>query len=101
MDWPSWFALGISRRAGIRTAFGVDSPTLKPHDGGSESAPEASQAFRVGARSIPDAKILRIAMSNAGFVHLHVHSAYSLLKGSIKIASSASSRRPTASRRWR
>src|ERR1700739_2263857 len=25
------------------------------------------------------------AMSNAGFVHLHVHSAYSLLKGSIKI----------------
>src|SRR6202043_1853111 len=26
------------------------------------------------------------AMSNAGFVHLHVHSAYSLLKGSIKIA---------------
>src|SRR3982074_416855 len=26
------------------------------------------------------------AMSGAGFVHLHVHSAYSLLKGSIKIA---------------
>ena len=26
------------------------------------------------------------AMFNAGFVHLHVHSAYSLLKGSIKIA---------------
>src|SRR3954471_7594108 len=26
-----------------------------------------------------------LAMSNAGFVHLHVHSAYSLLKGSIKI----------------
>src|SRR6516164_3137328 len=26
------------------------------------------------------------ATSNAGFVHLHVHSAYSLLKGSIKIA---------------
>src|ERR1700726_570244 len=25
------------------------------------------------------------AMSNAGFVHLHVHSAYSLLRGSIKI----------------
>src|SRR2546423_14766295 len=25
------------------------------------------------------------SMSNAGFVHLHVHSAYSLLKGSIKI----------------
>src|SRR5690349_24994993 len=25
-------------------------------------------------------------MSGAGFVHLHVHSAYSLLKGSIKIA---------------
>ena len=25
-------------------------------------------------------------LSNAGFVHLHVHSAYSLLKGSIKIA---------------
>src|SRR6201985_240838 len=25
-------------------------------------------------------------MSNIGFVHLHVHSAYSLLKGSIKIA---------------
>src|ERR1700738_741031 len=25
------------------------------------------------------------AMSNAGFIHLHVHSAYSLLKGSIKI----------------
>src|SRR5258708_10742249 len=25
------------------------------------------------------------AVSNAGFVHLHVHSAYSLLKGSIKI----------------
>ena len=24
-------------------------------------------------------------MPNAGFVHLHVHSAYSLLKGSIKI----------------
>ena len=24
-------------------------------------------------------------MSSAGFVHLHVHSAYSLLKGSIKI----------------
>jgi len=24
-------------------------------------------------------------MSNAGFVHLHVHSAYSLLRGSIKI----------------
>src|ERR1700735_2107357 len=27
----------------------------------------------------------RPTMSNAGFVHLHVHSAYSLLKGSIKI----------------
>src|ERR1700759_901234 len=26
------------------------------------------------------------SMSSAGFVHLHVHSAYSLLKGSIKIA---------------
>ncbi len=26
------------------------------------------------------------AMSNAGFVHLHVHSAYSLLKGAIKVA---------------
>src|SRR5271156_6069211 len=26
-----------------------------------------------------------ISTSNAGFVHLHVHSAYSLLKGSIKI----------------
>src|ERR1700732_2823519 len=26
-----------------------------------------------------------LAMQNAGFVHLHVHSAYSLLKGSIKI----------------
>src|ERR1700709_963464 len=26
------------------------------------------------------------AMPNAGFIHLHVHSAYSLLKGSIKIA---------------
>src|ERR671927_1210109 len=25
------------------------------------------------------------SMSNAGFIHLHVHSAYSLLKGSIKI----------------
>ena len=25
-------------------------------------------------------------MSNAGFVHLHVHSAYSLLKGSMKVA---------------
>src|SRR3954469_16728533 len=25
-------------------------------------------------------------MSSAGFVHLHVHSAYSLLKGSIKVA---------------
>ena len=25
-------------------------------------------------------------MPNAGFVHLHAHSAYSLLKGSIKIA---------------
>src|ERR1700744_1342499 len=25
-------------------------------------------------------------MSSAGFIHLHVHSAYSLLKGSIKIA---------------
>src|SRR4051812_40090436 len=25
------------------------------------------------------------AMSNAGFVHLHVHSAYSLLKGAIKV----------------
>ena len=41
-------------------------------------------------------------MANAGFVHLHVHSAYSLLKGSIKIAaSSANWPRPTASRRWR
>src|ERR1700689_1183435 len=27
-----------------------------------------------------------VAPSNPGFVHLHVHSAYSLLKGSIKIA---------------
>src|SRR5467141_2827726 len=26
-----------------------------------------------------------VPVSNAGFVHLHVHSAYSLLKGSIKI----------------
>ena len=26
-----------------------------------------------------------VAAANAGFVHLHVHSAYSLLKGSIKI----------------
>jgi DNA polymerase III subunit alpha len=25
------------------------------------------------------------ATSNAGFIHLHVHSAYSLLKGAIKI----------------
>src|SRR6266513_3535370 len=27
-----------------------------------------------------------LSMPSAGFVHLHVHSAYSLLKGSIKIA---------------
>jgi DNA polymerase-3 subunit alpha len=26
-----------------------------------------------------------VPVSNVGFVHLHVHSAYSLLKGSIKI----------------
>ncbi len=35
--------------------------------------------------AIPDARSARAAMSSAGFVHLHVHSAYSLLKGSIKI----------------
>ena len=29
---------------------------------------------------------LAVPPANAGFVHLHVHSAYSLLKGSIKIA---------------
>jgi DNA polymerase-3 subunit alpha len=31
-------------------------------------------------------KALQATMSSAGFVHLHVHSTYSLLKGSIKIA---------------
>src|SRR5712692_1915649 len=30
-------------------------------------------------------RALQTTMSSAGFVHLHVHSAYSLLKGSIKI----------------
>src|SRR5918912_2873114 len=33
-----------------------------------------------------DARARSAIMSSAGFVHLHVHSAYSLLKGSIKIA---------------
>src|SRR5438874_4077699 len=33
-----------------------------------------------------DARARKATMSSAGFVHLHVHSAYSLLKGSIKIA---------------
>src|SRR4051812_49504991 len=32
-----------------------------------------------------DPSTLRPAISTPGFVHLHVHSAYSLLKGSIKI----------------
>src|SRR5207244_7523461 len=31
-------------------------------------------------------RLHKTTMSSAGFVHLHVHSAYSLLKGSIKIA---------------
>src|SRR5580693_2907208 len=33
----------------------------------------------------PERKRFSATMSHAGFVHLHVHSAYSLLKGSIKI----------------
>ena len=40
-------------------------------------------------------------LQDIGFVHLHVHSSYSLLEGALKIASSRSSRRPTSSRRWR
>src|SRR6186713_1352775 len=39
-----------------------------------------------GDRSIPSARGRHATMPSAGFVHLHVHSAYSLLKGSIKIA---------------
>lgn len=48
----------------------------------------ASKAGNVNCRfpgSEPSSQ-LKARMSNAGFVHLHVHSAYSLLKGSIKIA---------------
>src|SRR5471032_2277924 len=36
--------------------------------------------------SHPPKQSLNVSMSSAEFVHLHVHSAYSLLKGSIKIA---------------
>src|ERR1700759_1944944 len=39
----------------------------------------------MGPPASPQAQRLLTSMSNAGFVHLHVHSAYSLLKGSIKI----------------
>src|SRR4051794_34635541 len=39
-----------------------------------------------GDRSHPRCEKPQSDMSSAGFVHLHVHSAYSLLKGSIKIA---------------
>src|SRR6476646_8318785 len=39
-----------------------------------------------GDRSISSARGRHATMPSAGFVHLHVHSAYSLLKGSIKIA---------------
>ena len=45
-------------------------------------------AVRRTGRSLPSMmpRALQATMPNAGFVHLHVHSAYSLLKGSIKIA---------------
>jgi len=40
-------------------------------------------------------------VSDPGFVHLHVHSSYSLLEGALTIGSSPSWRRPTGSPRSR
>jgi len=44
---------------------------------------------RSGGRPILPMKAPHKVMSSAGFVHLHVHSAYSLLRGSIKVATLA------------
>jgi DNA polymerase III subunit alpha len=41
------------------------------------------------------------AASEPGFVHLHVHSAYSLLEGALTIARLAELAKRTASRHWR
>src|ERR1700757_3842856 len=77
--------LGKSRTTRRHAAFGGDLAGPRPPEGDAirvwcfpapAPAPAPSQPSRDP----------RAAMPNAGFVHLHVHSAYSLLKGSIKIA---------------
>src|SRR3954466_8479169 len=50
-----------------------------------ESALAAASPAMPAKPGMPDMSDKPAAASNAGFVHLHVHSAYSLLKGSIKI----------------
>ena len=70
--------------AGLRRAFRVDSARPRHHHCGRESAPGS---FPDGLTIAPihDARAAK-AICQRRIVHLHVHSAYSLLKGSIKIA---------------
>src|SRR5581483_9664107 len=54
---------------------------------GLDSAEASPSHERVGCEApVFSPQAVQKSMSSAGFVHLHVHSAYSLLKGSIKIA---------------
>ena len=72
--------------AADKCAFRVDSSGPRHHHRGA-SRPDRRLCAPSGP-VIPVSMTQKplAAMSNAGFVHLHVHSAYSLLKGSIKIA---------------
>ena len=76
----------------FRVDYGIAGSTIASSELAKKSGDRSSSI---------DAGSLARPMSSAGFVHLHVHSAYSLLKGAIKIPNLASWPRRIASRRWR
>ena len=61
--------------------FRMDSPGASPHHSFAAGRPVPITQHPM----IAQAMIQKTVAANAGFIHLHVHSAYSLLKGSIKI----------------
>src|SRR5712691_7293647 len=83
---------GIKTGAGENRDGGHQLPVPRGHIEPEASPLRGESAFEAdSAPSSPSDRFKSMmqkpsaTMSNAGFVHLHVHSAYSLLKGSIKI----------------
>jgi len=82
-------------------AFRVDSKAARHHPLRSESAPGAAAFLQPSDRFKSMTQKPSQPFSNAGFVPSPRHSAYSLLKGSIKIQNSASSRNGPPAGAWR